>query len=319
MDAKAKNWDDLRVFLAVARAGSLSGAARALSVNHSTVFRRIGAFEAALGVRLFERQSDGYLLTPAGEELRDGALRIEEEIASLSRKVAGQDLRLSGAVRVTTIDMLAFGLLPRHLAGFRDAYPGIEIELVVGNTMLNLSRREADVALRVGNTPPETLVGRRVGRLAFAVYGSIGYRARRPELDLVLHNWIGFDSEHEALVRRFTRFLPAVQPALRTNSVVAALSVAKSGLGLVPLPCGLADLEPDLVRVAPLPDDFTLDLWLLTHEDLRKTARIRAFLDFLATALAKEAPLLEGLDRQEIYSASQGSTKGDERTLSIRN
>lgn len=166
MDAKAKNWDDLRVFLAVARAGSLSGAARALSVNHSTVFRRIGAFEAALGVRLFERQSDGYLLTPAGEELRDGALRIEEEIASLSRKVAGQDLRLSGAVRVTTIDMLAFGLLPRHLARFRDAYPGIEIELVVGNTMLNLSRREADVALRVGNTPPETLVGRRVGRLA---------------------------------------------------------------------------------------------------------------------------------------------------------
>jgi len=270
MDAKSENWDDLRIFLAVARAGSLSGAARTLGVNHSTVFRRIGAFEAELGVRLFERQPGGYLLTPAGEELRDGALRVEEEIASLSRKVTGQDLRLSGTVRVTTIDMLAFGLLPRHLAGFRDAYPGIEVELVVGNAALNLSRREADVALRVS------------------------YRARRPEPDLALHDWIGFDSEHEALVRRVARFLPEARPMLRTNSVAAALSAAKAGMGLAPLPCGLADLEPDLVRIAPLPEDFTRDLWLLTHEDLRQTARIRAFLDFLAEALAKEAPLLEG-------------------------
>jgi DNA-binding transcriptional LysR family regulator len=294
MDAKSRSWDDLRVFLAVAQAGSLSGAARALGVNHSTVFRRIGAFEDALGVRLFERLAGGYLLTPAGEELRDGALRVEEEIAGLSRKVTGQDLRLSGTVRVTTIDMLAFGLLPRHIAAFRKAYPGIEIELVVGNATLNLSRREADVALRVGNAPPETLVGRRVGRLAFAVYASPGYRARRPEPDLARHDWIGFDSEHEALVRRFDRFLPGIRPALRTNSVAAAVAGAREGLGLAPLPCGIADLEPDLVRVAPLPDDFTLDLWLLTHEDLRRTARIRAFLDVLAEGLAKEAPLLEG-------------------------
>ncbi len=317
MDAKPESWDDLRIFLAVARAGSLSGAARALGVNHSTVFRRIGAFEEALGVRLFERQPGGYLLTPAGEELRDGALRVEEEIASLNRKVTGRDLRLSGTVRITTIDMLAFGLLPRHLAGFRDAYPGIEVELVVGNVALNLSRREADVALRVGNAPAETLVGRRVGRLAFAVYGSAGYRARRPEPDLALHDWIGLDSEHEALVRRMARFLPEVKPTLRTNSVAAALSVAKEGLGLAPLPCGLADLEADLVRVASLPDEFTLDLWLLTHEDLRQTARIRAFLDYLAEALAKEAPLLEGRDR-EATQLSQGPTKSEERAPSAR-
>ena len=299
MDAKSENWDDLRIFLAVARAGSLSGAARTLGVNHSTVFRRIGAFEVALGVRLFERQPGGYLLTPAGEELRDGALCVEEEIASLSRKLTGQDLRLSGTVRVTTIDMLAFGLLPRHLAGFRDAYPGIEIELVVGNVALSLRRREADVALRVGNAPVETLFGRRVGRLAFAVYGSADYCARRAEPEFALHDWIGFDSEHDALVRRMTRFLPEVKPMLRTNSVAAALSAAKAGLGLVPLPCGLADLETDLVRVGPVPEYFTLDLWLLTHDDLRRTARIRAFLDFLAEALAKEAPLLEGQSREK--------------------
>ena len=294
MDAKAQNWDDLRYFLAVAKTGSLSGAARRLGVNHSTVFRRIGAFETELGVRLFERLPSGYLLTQAGEEMREGALRVEDEIASLSRKVTGQDLRLSGMIRVTTLDMLAFGLLPRHLANFRTVYPGIEVELIVGNATLNLNRREADIALRVGNTPPETLVGRRVGRLVFAIYGSVDYHAGKPGIGLEAHDWIGFDTEHAALTRRFKAFLPKVQSLLRTNPIAAAIAATKAGMGLAPLPCGLADLEPDLVRVAALPEDFTLDLWLLTHEDLRQTARIRAFLDFMAKELAKEASVLEG-------------------------
>lgn len=294
MDAKAQNWDDLRYFLAVAKTGSLSGAARRLGVNHSTVFRRIGAFETELGVRLFERVPSGYLLTQAGEEMRDGALRVEDEIASLSRKVTGQDLRLSGTIRVTTLDMLAFGLLPRHLARFRILYPGIEVELIVGNATLNLNRREADIALRVGNAPPETLVGRRVGRLVFAIYGNETYLAGKSGIELETHDWIGFDTEHAALTRRVGAFLPSAQPLLRTNSIAAAIAATKAGMGLAPLPCGLADLEPDLVRVAILPEDFTLDLWILTHEDLRQTARIRAFLDFMAKELAKESPLLEG-------------------------
>ena len=294
MSAQPKNWDDLRVFLAVAQAGSLSGAARTLGVNHSTVFRRIAAFEERLGVRLFERLATGYLLTPAGEELQDGALRIEEEIASLSRKVSGQDLRLSGTVRVTTIDMLALWLLPRHLARFRAAFPGIEIEVIVSNAALHLGRREADVALRAGNAPEESLVGRRVGRLTFAVYANADCWAQRAGADLGAQDWIGFDAEHAALARRFGSFLPGVQPVLRVNSVAAAMAAAKAGIGLATLPTGLADLEPDLQRVTDLPDDFTLDLWLLTHEDLRRTARIRAFMDFLTDSIKKEAALLEG-------------------------
>src|SRR5690554_6160288 len=126
MDAKVNNWDDLRVFLAVARAGSLSGAARTLKVNHSTVFRRIGAFEEAIGVRLFDRLPNGYALTAAGEEMQESAQRVEAEITALDRRVTGQDLRLSGVVRITTVDMLAQGLLPRHLLAFRRAWPGIE-------------------------------------------------------------------------------------------------------------------------------------------------------------------------------------------------
>lgn len=294
MDAQLRNWDDLRVFLAVARAGSLSGAARALGVNHSTVFRRVGAFEAELGARLFERLPSGYVLTPAGEEMREAAFRIEEQIAELDRRVSGQDLRLSGMIRITTVDMLALGVLPGHLAGFRAAYPGITLDVVVSNIALDLTRREADIALRVGNAPPEMLVGRRVGRIAFAAYCSADYRARRPDDNLAGHDWIGFDAEHAPLSRRFAGFLPDARPVFRTNSIAAALGAVKAGVGLAPLPCAIADREPDLVRVVPLPQEFTLDLWLLTHEDLRTTARIRAFLDFMAAALAADADLIEG-------------------------
>lgn len=294
MTARSENWDDLRLFLAVARSGTLSGAARELGLNHSTLFRRVGAFEEALGVRLFDRLQGGYALTAAGEAMREGALKVEEEIAAMFRKLTGQDVRLSGTVRITTVDMLAQGLLPRHLSAFRTAYPDIEIELVASNAALNLSRREADIALRVGNDPPESLVGRRVGRLVFAAYASTGYHERRPGGDFSKHDWVGLDSEHAPLARRFARFLPGVAPVFRANSVAVAIAAAKAGIGLAVLPCGLADTETDLVRVGDLPDDFTLDLWLLTHADLRHMARIRAVMEFLGEALHAEADLLEG-------------------------
>ena len=287
MNAQLANWDDLRVFLAVARAGSLSGAARSLGVNHSTVFRRIAGFEETLGVRLFERFTTGYALTPAGEETLEIVERIEADVVTLDRTVTGQDLRLSGTVRITATDMLAFWLLPDHLLRFRAAYPGIEVEIVVGNEALNLSRRETDIALRIGNTPPETLVGRRVGHLEFAIYGAPEYCAAHPGTDLAQHDWIGLDNAHAPLTRRFEQFLPGVRPAVRSNSVACTVRLAKSGLGLAVLPCAIADLKPDLIRVAELPETFNLDLWLLTHEDLRHTARIRAVLDFLTPALAE--------------------------------
>jgi DNA-binding transcriptional LysR family regulator len=151
------------------RASSLSGAARNPRINHSTVFRRSSAFEATLGVRWFERLRNGYALTSAGEEALHIVERIETDVVTLDRTVTGQDLRLSGVVRITAIDMFAFWLLPDHLARFRVLYPGIEIEAVACNETLNLSRRETDIALRVGNIPPETLVGRRVGRLNSAI------------------------------------------------------------------------------------------------------------------------------------------------------
>lgn len=290
MNAQGQDWDDLRLFLAVARAGSLSGAARTLGVTHSTVFRRIGAFEARFGVRLFDRMPGRYALTAAGEEMRNSVLRIEEQIAALALKVTGQDQRPSGMIRITTTDLLAVGLLPRHIAVFRAEWPGIEIEVVVADTMLDLTRREADVALRIGNPVQETLVGRRVGRLAFAVYAASGPSAREPGDS----DWIGYGSAHGPLSRSLARWWPQMRQVFRTNSIIAAHAAARAGIGLAALPCVLADCDPELVRAASLPEDFMLDLWLLTHEDLRHTARVRILLDFMAAALAADADLLEG-------------------------
>lgn len=290
MNAQSQDWDDLRLFLAVARAGSLSGAARSLGVTHSTVFRRIGAFEARLGVRLFDRLPGGYALTQAGEEMRDSVIRIEEEITALALKVTGQDQRPTGTIRITTTDLLAVGVLPRHVAAFRAEWPEIEIEVIVADTVLDLTRREADVALRIGNPGQETLIGRRVGRLAFAAYGA----ADRPPGDPAKGDWIGYGSAHGPLSRNLTRWWPDARQVYRTNSIIAAHAGAKAGIGLAALPCVIADCDPSLIRAAALPEDFMLDLWLLIHEDLRQTARIRLFLDFMATALAADADLLEG-------------------------
>ncbi|HQU69040.1 MAG TPA: LysR family transcriptional regulator [Albidovulum sp.] len=294
MDAQDQNWDDYRLFLAIAQTGTLSGAARLLGVTHSTVFRRLGSFEDRLGVRLFERLPSGYALTAAGEAMQQTATRIDDEIAAIRRQVTGQDQRLSGQVRITATDMLAIGLLPPHLAAFRAAWPGIDLELLVSDMRLDLTRREADVALRLGNPVQETLVGRRVGRLAFAIYASAARHRAGIAEDLAHNDWIGFGSGHAPLRQVLADWLPGLRPQFRTNSISAAVAAARAGIGLAPLPCAIADPDPNLLRVVPFPGDFRLDLWLLTHEDLRQTARIRAFVDFIAEALAAQAGLLEG-------------------------
>jgi molybdate transport repressor ModE-like protein len=178
-------WDDLRTILAIARAGSLSGAARELKVSHATVFRRLGHIEERLGVKLFERGRGGYAPSPAGEEIADAATRIEAEVIGVERRVIGRDLRPAGTVRVATTDTLLIGLLSPVFAAFREAYPDIALEVSVSNAVVNLSRREADVAIRPTTAPPEHLIGRRLVTIEQAVYGRAGdfrkgIRCRRP-------------------------------------------------------------------------------------------------------------------------------------------
>lgn len=288
-------WDDLRVFLAIARARSLAGAARSLGVNHSTVFRRINAFEESLDVRLFDRMGTGYTLTVAGEEMRASAERVEREIDRLDRRITGQDLRLEGALVVTTTDTIAQHILLPHLANFRRAYPGIDLDLIIENANVNMSKRQADVAVRPTRTPPETLVGRRISNIAFAVYASKAYMRGR-KTNLTELDWVRLDDSllHLAADQWFRLTLPEAKSSLTTNSVLGLLLGCEADLGAAIMPCFMADTNLKLQRIAPPIEETSSILWLLTHEDLRHTARVRAFMDFMADALKADVDLLEG-------------------------
>jgi DNA-binding transcriptional LysR family regulator len=289
------DWDDLRYVLAVADAGSLAGAARGLGVNHTTVLRRIDAFEKRLGLRLFERLPTGYVLTAGGEELIAAARHVGDTVTALERKLAGQDLRLSGTLRVTTTDTLMGSVFPEILADFRTAHPGIQVEVALSNQMLNLSRRDADVAVRPANDPPESLVGQRISRIAFAIYGSKAYLARHRTKDLAAHQRVAPDDSlaGTSVARWMRTTLPDSEVTLRADSLLALRCAAEAGLGLAALPCYLGDMSA-LVRVQAPIAAMETSLWILTHEDLRRTARVRAFMEFAAVAFRRRRTLLEG-------------------------
>lgn len=293
-------WDDLRLFIAIARAGSLAGAARRLGVNHSTVFRRLNALEAGLEVRLFERLPEGYVLTGAGEALRVRAERVEEEAQAIERELSGQDVRLAGRVRLTTTDSIANSFLSDVLSGFCAAYPGIELDLVISGANLDLGRREADMAIRPTPAPPENLIGRKLGVIRWGLYGSRAYlAAREPLKDLQApgaHRFVGGNEliGHIASTRWLDARVPREAFAMRTNSIVCALGAARAGAGLAVLPHYLARTEPELACVMPIGEEVATGMWLLTHPDLRHSARVRAFMDYTVEALKHRRGELEG-------------------------
>ncbi len=289
------NWDNLRIFLAVAREKSVRGAAGDLGISHSTVSRRIDAFEQGLGVRLFERQPDGYFLTSFGEDMVQTARRLEESVDGLERRVLGQDARLRGDLRVTMPDLLAAKLLMPDLVAFGEQYPDINLEVAISYTPFDLRRREADVAIRITIDPPETLVGRKVITYARATYASRAYLAGHdPERSPESVTWIGWDdrSRHPRWVRESS--FPTAAVRGRMNNAMVQLAAAKAGMGLAMLPCFMGDTEADLVRVPPREPEPAWDIWILTHEDLRATARVRAFMDFMSDAFLRHRDLLEG-------------------------
>lgn len=292
-------WDDFRLIKAVADAKGLPSAAAAMGVNHSTVFRRLKQIEEALGAVLFERHRTGYALTPAGEEMVALANRLDEEITAVGRKLAGREPAPSGELRVTTPDSLLIHLLMPMLATFRERYPEVRLDMVLSNQALNLSKRDADVAVRATDNPPENLVGRRVARIAWALYGrSVDFPAPgevSPE-ELDGRNWVSLGDSLGAL--KTVKFVQEnVEPekvAYKINSVLGLAEAVEAGIGIGHLPCLIGDARPSLVRLGPPNDDYAADLWLLTHPDLRHSPRVRAFLDFLAGEIARHRRFIEG-------------------------
>lgn len=276
--------------MAIAQAGSLSGARRSLGVSHATVFRRLGDIERRLGVKLFDRARTGYTPTPAGEDIATVAKRVEAEVLGVERRVAGQDLRPSGTVRVTTTDTLLMGLLSPIFADFRESHPEISLEVAVDNQLFNLSKREADVAIRPTLAPPEILVGRKIGAIAQAVYGrSDTLPSSDGAPDFWAVDWVGPDERmaYRPLDSWMATHGFDERCRYRVDTVMGMLAAVREGIGLAVLPCYLCTGDQRLVRFGDAIPELSTDLWMLTHPDLRRVARIRALLDFVARSVKR--------------------------------
>lgn len=289
------NWDDLQYFLAVCRQGSVSGAAALLQVNHSTVLRRLASLEAALGATLFDRLPGGYALTSSGNELAESLQGVAEQIESAQRQLMGGDRAIKGVVRLTTTDTLAQGLLMPVLAAFQREHPQVQLQLVVDNSFSSLTQREADVAVRGTNKPPDNLVGRRVGTIRTGLYASRAYlKTLGRRHGLQDYRWVAPDESlsHLEQAKWLRANVPAERIALRSDSLVGMVEAVAQAVGVGMLLCPLADARPGLVALQPPSAPFDTQLWVLTHPDLRQVARVRAFAQFLFDALSRDPRLL---------------------------
>ncbi len=292
------DWDDLRFFLAIARHGSLSAAAKELHVAQSTVGRRLASLEAGLAVRLLNRTPNGYVPTLAGQSVREQAERLEAEALSLERNVGGHDSRLVGLVRVTCVETVASHILAPCLATLRREHPDIMVELASDPRDLSLSMREADISVRLTLPEQHDLVVRRIGDLAFGLYASPTYLERHGELDFEGgcpgHYLITqLDDVHDAAQTGWLADLTSrAHIAVQTNSHEAAVSAALHGAGLACLARFRADREAGLRRV-PTPTTVpAASIWLVVHKDNRGSARIRAALTHITNSVRSQAGIL---------------------------
>jgi DNA-binding transcriptional LysR family regulator len=292
-------WDDFRLIKAIADVRSLPAAAALLGINHSTVFRRLGQIEEALGAKLFERHRSGYTLTTPGEEMVALAQRVDDDITSFTRKMAGREIAPAGELRVTTNDSLLVHLLTPLFSKFRQRCRDVRLDVVVANQELNLSKRDADVAIRATDNPPENLVGRRIASIAWALYGRAADFPKPEAIDLESlfeRDWVSLGDNLAALkaVKFVYEHVPPERIGYRVNTVLGLAEAVEQGLGIGHLPCFIGDVRPGLVRLGPPRPEFAADLWLLTHPDLRHSPRVRVFLDFLAAEIAKQRGFIEG-------------------------
>lgn len=293
------DWDDLKFVLAVARAGGLSGAARALGVNHSTVSRRLSALEAKLATRLFERMPEGFVPTAAGAEAVESAKRIEEELLALDTRITAQDTELEGPLRITGAQLLFEAQLAGIVARFCERHPLIEVELIAANEILSLQRREADVAVRVTDKPDETLFGRLASGQNRAFYASKAFLRAHEEvlskssdparIPCTAFKWWGRTPPKEIRARFENAYTSVV-----CDDMIALQSAVRAGLGIGRMPCFVGDRDPELGRAPGFPLTRYFDIWILTHPDLKHVERIRRFMRFAADEFKANAGLYLG-------------------------
>jgi DNA-binding transcriptional LysR family regulator len=288
------DWNDLKFFLAVARDGSTLAASRTLKVSQATVSRRITLFEEVLGVELFARHASGYVLTARGEALVPLAEGVETEVSRFVAGLAAESRRLSGAVRLTTVDSAAGNWVIPALARLRESHPGIEVELITSDKNLDLAHGEADVAIRFGSRPEgDTLIVRRLAVLEETVYANreLVTRLGRPvdvadlaRYPLVVDTAVRFKDW-------FEREVPEGRVVQRVNSISAVLASVKSGIGAALLPCMIGDGARSLVRLMPPIAELTTDCWLVTTDQARRQPHVRAVIDAVVAHIEQVSAL----------------------------
>ncbi len=286
------NWDDMKLFLAVARTGSITGGARHLGVQHSTVSRRIRSFEEKLGARLIERKKGGYELTQAGENIRQAALRIEREMLNIDETLLDKDTSLQGPLRVTAINNMASSVLMPMFARFSEENPQIDLHIIVSNMDASLAQREADIAIRLTNTPTDTLIGKRLLTVASTIYGSHEY-IRHVKKQRIEPRWIGVNCcvFHKSWTKQYCNHQTH---NFYSDDTLLTLAAIKENLGVSYLPCFLGDTDDKLVRYSEPEPQHDLGLWILLHPDLKRTARVLAFRDHMIQSIQQERDLFEG-------------------------
>lgn len=295
MNLNFQSWDDVRFFLHIARTKSLAIAAEKLEVSHTTVFRRLGALEDELDVRLFERRRSGYKLTDAGQELFQIAAEMESELACAKRLLGQRAAWPGGVVRLTTTDTLMHSALSSVLSKYqRDT--GVQLLLNTSTVQQDILNGEADVAIRAGGRPAGPLVARRLCRIESTVYRSRRIGGATPD-NLADFPWVAGDENFAHLDSSKWMTTQGLDSCvvLRTNSHINILNLVKAGAGLAVLPCYLGDIEPEICRVIQTPPKaWRSDLWLLTRVDLLKIPRIKQLFNAVTDEMRNQAALFEG-------------------------
>jgi len=294
-------WDDVRFFLAVARAGSLSGAARTLGVGHVTVGRRISLLEKRLGVTLLHRTPDGFAVTAAGDAVLRQCIAMENAALDLERVAAGRDSLAAGSVRLTATEALARQIIAPAIAELRKSHPDLRIDLAVGVRSLDIARREADLAVRVGRPSGSGLVCRKLGDVGYSLYASRSYLAtyRLPQRGkgLADQHLITFTGAPAATSPFFmNERLEGARIALRCDNPLIQLQAAANGIGIAELACFLGNECADLVRIWPDEVPALRAVWLVTHEDSRRSARIRVASSAIGDVFRRQRKILRNGD-----------------------
>jgi DNA-binding transcriptional LysR family regulator len=293
-------WSDLKHFLAVARCGSLSEAARALKSSAATVGRRIAALEAQLGVRLFDRRVTGYSLTESGEAIRLKTEQVEQAVFSIEREAFGRDLCATGKVRVTTTPEMGALIIGPNLARFRHDLPGVTLDLAASTDVVNLTRREADIALRTVRPKQGDFVIRHVGWWNLGLYAAKTYAdlhdlrpGRRNLAKVGVITW-NEESAHWRGGAWFSEHARGATIVLEANTRRVHLAACRAGLGMAILPCLLADPDPELVCLLPHQQVISAELLMIIHRDLIRVPRVRAVMDFLVDICPKMTGSIHG-------------------------